>query len=168
MSYPLAVVTGREKALAAAEEAARLYRSLAAARPVQYVPLLIMSLTRQAILLAGLGHPGDALAAVTGAAGLYQAAVPAGQLAYSGAQALLVQGRVLCDLSRQGEAARPLARGWQLAASGDYQDLLGFARPAVQTAYQASPADFISTWRAETGTGPPDWLTRHDGGASGT
>jgi hypothetical protein len=39
-------------------------------RPVHYVLLLFMSLTRQAILSAGLGRPGDAPAAVTGAAGL--------------------------------------------------------------------------------------------------
>lgn len=159
VSYPLAVVTGREEALAAAAEAAQLYRGLAAASPAKYVPLLIMSLTRQAILLAGLDRPGDALAAVTDAADLYRAATPGDQLPYSGAHALLLQGRVLCDLSRPHEAARPLARGWQLAESRDYQDLLDFARRALQIAYQAYPADFTSTWHAETGTAPPDWLT---------
>lgn len=141
----------------------RLYRGLAAARPAQHARMLALSLTRQAILLAGLDRPVDALAAATDAAGLYQAAVLADRYPYSAAQALLVEGRVLCDLSRQREAARPLARGWQLAASRDYQDLLGFARPALETACQADPAGFAGTWHAETGTGPPDWLTRPDG-----
>lgn len=167
VSYPLAAVAGHEKALAAAEEAVRLYRGLAAARSARYAPLLALSLTRQAILLATLGRPGDALDAATGAAGLYQAAVPAGQYPYSGVQTLLVEGRVLCDLSRQREAARPLAQGWQQAATRDYQDLLGYARPALETAYQADPAGFARTWHAETGTEPPDWLTRPDG-APGT
>jgi hypothetical protein len=167
VSYPLAAADGHEKALAAAEEAVRLHRGLATARPARYAPLLAQSLTRQAILLARLGRPGDALAAAASAAGLYQAAVPAGRYPYSAAQALLAEGRVLCDLSRQREAARPLARGWQQAASRDYQDLLGYARPALRTAYQADPAGFARTWHAENGTGPPDWLTRPDG-APGT
>ncbi|MGH3204442.1 MAG: hypothetical protein ACRDP5_20670 [Streptosporangiaceae bacterium] len=162
MSYLLAAVAGLQEALAAAEEAVRLYRGLAAARPAQYAPLLALSLTRQAILLATLGRPGDALAAAGEAGGLFQAAVPTDRYAYSGAQALLVEGQILCDLSRPYEAARPLARGWQLAASRDYQDLLGYARPALQAAYQASPASLTSTWHAETGTGPPHWLTRPD------
>jgi hypothetical protein len=62
VSYPLAAVAGHEKALAAAEESVRLYRGLAADRPARYAPLLALSLTRQAILLARLGRPGDALA----------------------------------------------------------------------------------------------------------
>jgi hypothetical protein len=163
VSYPLAAVAGHQEALAAAQEAVRLYRGLAAARPAQYAPVLAQSLTRQAILLARLDRPGDALAAATDAAGLYQAAVPADRYPYSGAQALFVEGRVLCDLSRQREAARPLARGWQLAASRDYQDLLGYARPALETAYEADPAGFAGAWHAETGTEAPDWLTRPDG-----
>jgi hypothetical protein len=167
VSYPLGAIAGHEKALAAAEEAVRLYRGLAASRPVQYTPPLAQPLTRQAILLATLGRPGEALAAATGAAGLYQAAVPAARYPYSAAQALLAEGRVLCDLSRPREAARPLARGWQQAASRDYQDLLGYARPGLQTAYQADPAGVAGTWHAETGTEPPDWLTRPDG-ATGT
>jgi hypothetical protein len=167
VSYLLTAVAGRQEALAAAEEAVRLYRGLAAARPAQYAPPLALSLNKQAILLARLGRPGDALAAATDAAGLYQAAVPADRYPYSSAEALLIEGRALCDLSRQREAARPLARGWQLAASRDYQDLLGYARPALETAYQADPAGFAGTWHAETGTEAPDWLARHDG-APGT
>jgi len=46
--------------------------------------------------------------------------------------------------------------------SWDYQDLLGYARPALETACQADPAGFTSTWHAETGTEPPDWLPRPD------
>jgi len=162
-SYLLGAVAGREEALAAAEEAVRLSRGLAAARPAQHAPLLAMSLTKQAILLAGMSRLDDALAAATDAAGVFQTAVPADQYQYSAAQAQLVQGRVLCDLSRPGEAARPLARGWQLAASRDYQDLLSFARPALKTAYEADPDGFAGTWHAETGTETPDWLTRPGG-----
>jgi hypothetical protein len=78
-----------------------------------------------------------------------------------------VEGQILCDPPRQREAARPLARGWQLAASRDYQDLLGYIRPALETAYQADPAGFAGTSHAETGTEAPDWLT-HPDGAPGT
>jgi hypothetical protein len=66
----------------------------------------------------------------------------------------------------RGEAARPLTRGWQLAASRDYQDLLGFARPALTIAYEADPAGFAGIWHAETGTDAPDWLTRPGGSAT--
>ena len=163
VSHLLVGVAGYQAALAPAEEAVRLYRGLAATRPAQYAPLLAMSLIQQAIVLAGLDRPGDALAAVTDAAGLYQAVVPADRYPYSAAQALLVEGRVLCDLSRPREAARPLARGWQLAASRNYQDLLRRARPALETAYEADPAGLAGTWHAETGTQAPGWLTRPDG-----
>lgn len=163
VSFALAAIAGRDETLAAVEESVRLSRGLAAARPAQHAPLLAMSLTRQAILLAGMSRLDDALAAATDAVGVFQTAVPADRYPHGGTQALLMQGRVLCDLSRPGEAARPLARGWQLAASRDYQDLLSFARPALKTAYEADPAGFAGTWHAETGTDAPDWLTRPGG-----
>jgi hypothetical protein len=72
----------------------------------------------------------------------------------------------LCDQSRHREAAHLLIRGWQLAASRDHRDLLAYARPALKTAYHADPDAFTSTWRAETGSEPPDWLTRPNSGTS--
>jgi hypothetical protein len=32
-------------------------------------------------------------------------------------------------------------------------------RAVLETAYRADPARFLGTWRAETGAGPPRWLT---------
>jgi len=165
VSFALAAVAGRDETLAAVEESVRLSRGLAAARPAQHAPLLAMALARQAILLAGMSRLDDALAAATDAVGVFQTAVPADRYPHSGAEALLMQGRVLCDLSRPGEAAGPLARGWQQAASRGYQDLLGWARPALTIAYEAGPAAFAGIWHAETGTDAPDWLTRPGGAA---
>lgn len=62
VSHPLAVAADDQVALAAADEAVRLYRGLAADRPARYAPHLALSLTRQAILLARLDRPDDALA----------------------------------------------------------------------------------------------------------
>jgi tetratricopeptide (TPR) repeat protein len=164
LSYPLAAATRREEALTAAEEAVQMYRGLATTDPARYLPHLAASLNREAILLIWLDRPGAALDAATEAADIYQNAIPASQHDYSAAQALLIQGRLLCDQSRRREAAHLLAPGWQLAASRDHRDLLAYARPALKTAYHADPDGFISTWRAETGSEPPDWLTRPDSG----
>ena len=48
----------REEALKAAEEAADLYRALAAARPEAFTPDLAMSLNNLATMLSELGRPG--------------------------------------------------------------------------------------------------------------
>ena len=53
----------REDALAAAQEAASLYRALAAARPDAFTPNLAMSLNNLAVMQSGLGRREDALAA---------------------------------------------------------------------------------------------------------
>ena len=53
----------REEALAAAEEAVRLYRTLAQARPDAFMPDLAMSLNNLANMLSDLGRPEEALAA---------------------------------------------------------------------------------------------------------
>jgi tetratricopeptide (TPR) repeat protein len=60
----LADLGRREDALAASQEAARVYRELAEARPDAFRPDLATSLHNLAVLLAGLGRREDALAAI--------------------------------------------------------------------------------------------------------
>ena len=60
----------REEALAAAEEAADLYRALAAARPEAFTPYLATSLNTLANRLSELGRREEALAAAQEAAAL--------------------------------------------------------------------------------------------------
>ena len=59
----LSALGRREEALAAAEEAVRLYRTLAQARPDAFMPDLAMSLNNLANMLSDLGRPEEALAA---------------------------------------------------------------------------------------------------------
>jgi tetratricopeptide (TPR) repeat protein len=60
----------REDALAAIEEAAQVYRELAAARPDAFRPDLASSLNNLSVRLADLGRREDALAAIEEAAGI--------------------------------------------------------------------------------------------------
>ena len=62
----------REDALAAIQEAAGVYRELAAARPDAFRPGLAMSLTNLAVRLGDLGRREDALAAIGEAVGIYR------------------------------------------------------------------------------------------------
>ena len=62
----------REEALAAAQEAADLYRGLAAERPDAFTPDLAMSLNNLANWLSELGRREEALAAAQEAADLYR------------------------------------------------------------------------------------------------
>ena len=73
----LAGLGRREDALAAGEEAAGIYRELAAARPEAFRPDLAMSLSNLASRLAGVGRREDALAAGEEAAGIYRELVAA-------------------------------------------------------------------------------------------
>ena len=72
LSIRLGELGRREDALAAIEEAAGLYRELAAARPDAFGPDLAMSLNNLSVRLAGLGRREDALAAIEEATGLYR------------------------------------------------------------------------------------------------
>ena len=72
LSVRLADLGRREDALAAIQEAAGIYRELAAARPDAFRPDLAMSLTNLSIRLGDLGRREDALAAIQEAAGIYR------------------------------------------------------------------------------------------------
>ena len=68
----LSALGRREEALAAAQEAAELYRRLAAQQPDAFLPGLAMSLTNLGITLSALGRREEALAATQEAAELYR------------------------------------------------------------------------------------------------
>jgi tetratricopeptide (TPR) repeat protein len=72
LSNRLADLGRREEALAAIEEAADIYRELAAARPDAFRPDLASSLTNLANRLAGLGRREEALAAIEEAVTAYR------------------------------------------------------------------------------------------------
>jgi tetratricopeptide (TPR) repeat protein len=133
-----------------------------------YIPDLAASVTRQAVLLAWLGRPGDALTAAGEASDMYQNALPWDKLPYHAARALIVQGQLLCELSRRREAAQPFARGWRLAGSRNHQDLLQLAEPALKAVYRADPPGFTRAWRAELGSEPLPWLSNDNGAIGGT
>ncbi len=106
----------------------------------------------------GLGS--QALAAAGEAATICQDQLPHDDLPPCAAQVLLLEGKLLAGQARYRQAARPLAAGWQMAASQHRQDLLSSAAPALKAAYHADQTAFLSAWRAETGHDPPDWLTQ--------
>jgi hypothetical protein len=144
-----------EKAVAVA---VRLYRNLVPAAPGEYLPELADALTRQAEWLAEMSQDSAALAPASEAADICQDELPRDELPACAARALLLTGRLLAGQARYREAARPLARGWQLAAGQGRQDLLASAVPAVRAAYRADDAALAAAWRTETGGEPPDWL----------
>jgi len=156
----LGVTGSLAEAIAAVGVAARLYRNLAAAAPAKYLPVLAGSLTRQAVWLCEINLTSQALEAAAEAATICQDQLPRDQLPSCTAEVLLLEGRLLVTEGRQQQALRPLAMGWQLAASQERQDLLATATAAVKAAYNADRAAFRDMWRAETGGEPPDWLTR--------
>jgi hypothetical protein len=146
-------------ALAAMTVAVRLYRNLAAAEPAKYLPVLARSLTRQAGWLAEIDLPGDALAAVHEATDIFQDKLPGRQVPPGAARAMLLEGELLCRQARYREAARPLAKGWRLAAGQRLAGARRDATPAIRAAYRADPEHFAAVWQAETGAEPPDWLS---------
>ena len=72
LAFGLADLGRPEDALAAIQEAAGIYRELAAARPGTFRPDLANSLNTLSLRLADLGRPEDALAAIQEAAGIYR------------------------------------------------------------------------------------------------
>ncbi len=155
----LAADDRQAEALAAMQVAVRLYRNLASADPARYLPLLAECLTCEAGWLAEIDLSGEALAAVHEATGICQDKLPWQQLPSCAAQAMLLEGELLCGQARYREAARPLAQGWRMAADRHLEDLLRDATPAIRSAYRADPDHFAAVWHAETGAEPPDWLT---------
>jgi tetratricopeptide (TPR) repeat protein len=155
----LLAAEGRQaEALAAMQVAARLYRNLASAEPATYLPALAECLTCEAGWLAEIDLPGEALAAVHEATGICQDKLPWQQVPSCAARAMLLEGELLCGQGRCREAARPLAKGWHLAAGQDLEDELREAAPVIKAAYHADPVHFSAVWQAETGAEPPGWL----------
>ncbi len=157
-AWLLAAGDRRAEAIAAVTVAVRLYTNLTASEPRKYLPVLAESLTRQAQWLSEMDLGGQALAAASEAAAICQDRLAREELPRCTAQALLLQGRLLAGQARYREAVRPLARGWQIAAGQQRQDLLTSAARALKAAYAADQAGFAAAWRAETGGEPPDWL----------
>ncbi len=96
----------REEALAAAQEATRLYRTLAEARPDAFRPDLARPLNNLANTLRNLGRPEEALAAAQEAAEHYRALAEARADAFRPdlARSLNNLGTMLSDLGRHEEA----------------------------------------------------------------
>ena len=72
LAFSLAELGRREEALAAIQEAADIYRELAAARPDAFRPDLAMSLSNLAFSLADQGRQVEALAAIQEAVRTYR------------------------------------------------------------------------------------------------
>lgn len=147
------------EALAAMGVAVRLYRNLAITDPGTYLPILASCLTTAADWLSETGHGREALEAANEAVSIYLDRLPADDLPPRAARALLSEGRLLCGQARYREAAKPLAKGWHLAASHHQHDLLRLTVPALKAAYRADQAGFLIAWRAKTGDELPNWLT---------
>jgi tetratricopeptide (TPR) repeat protein len=151
----LQTVTGNpEQAVATAAEAVRGYRDLAAARPGQFLPLLAKTLTAQATALSWAGRYDDALASAREAERIYDDTSAWRQRPDDAAAAWLCEGVILARLSRHRDAARSLARAWQIPGQCHLPqpDWLKQAMAALHEAYQDQ---FTSAWRSETGTDPP-------------
>jgi len=155
----LAADDRQAEALAAMQVAVRLYRNLAAAEPEKYLPVLAGCLTREAGWLAEIDLEGEALAAVHEATHICQDKLPWQRIPPCAAQAMLLEGGLLCGQDRYREAARLLAQGWRMAAGQGLDEARRDATPAMRAAYRADPDYFSAVWQAETGIEPPDWLT---------
>jgi tetratricopeptide (TPR) repeat protein len=119
----------REDALAAAEDAVRLYRALAAARPDAFTADLAMSLNNLANVLSELGRREDALAAAEDAVRLRRALAAARPDAFTADLAMSLNNlaAMLSDLGRREDALaaaedavrlrRALAAAWPDAFS---------------------------------------------------
>jgi tetratricopeptide (TPR) repeat protein len=150
----------RAEAIAAAATAAGMLRRLAAADQGRYLPALAETLTAAAGWLAEAGRDGEALGAADEATGIYWQRLPQAELPPDAARAALLAGRLLGEQGRRPEAARMLARGWDLAARQDHHAELRAAAPALRSAYDADPDGLAAAWRAETGAEPPGWPGR--------
>ena len=104
LSNRLADLGRREDALTASEEAVETYRSLAAARPDAFTPVLAMSLNNLSADLGDLGRREDALAASEEAVETYRALAAARPAAF--AEPLATSLWVLAN--RLDELERPI------------------------------------------------------------
>jgi tetratricopeptide (TPR) repeat protein len=137
---PIADLGRREEALAAVEEAAGLYRALAAARPGVFRPYLANALNTLSNRLSALGRHEDALAAVEEAVKLYHALAAARPDAFRPdlAGTLNNLSNRLSDLGRRDEALMAIEE-----AAGLYRALAA-ARPDAFRAELASALNNLS------------------------
>lgn len=147
------------EAIDAIQTSIRLYRNVATSEPDENLPVVAQCLTCMAEWLAEIDNEAEALAAVQEATSIYWCQPPTAELPAQAARAALLEGRLLCQRARYDEAAVALARGWNLATRLEERRALAEAAPALRTTYRARLADFASTWREETGSEVPEWLT---------
>ena len=148
------VTENLEEAVATAAEAVGAYRDLAAARPGQFLTLLAKALTDQATALSWAGRYDDALASAREAERIYDDRSAWRQRPDDAAAAWLCEALILARLSRHRDAARSLARAWQLPGQCD-RPPPDFLKQAMTTLHRAYQDQFTSAWRDETGTDPP-------------
>jgi tetratricopeptide (TPR) repeat protein len=108
----------REEALAQAEEAVRLYRQLAQARPDAFLPYLAGSLNNLATMLSDLGRREEALAQAEEAVRLYRQLAQARPDAFLAglARSLAVHGKCLTALERHAGAIHATTEAIRLLA----------------------------------------------------
>jgi tetratricopeptide (TPR) repeat protein len=156
----LAAADRQAEALAAIETAVQLYRNLAITDSGNYLPVLAEALTCKAGWLADIDKDSEAMTTAHEAVDIYWHRLPWPEIPPDAGRAALLEGQLLCRQARYHEAAKQLARGWQVATSHQQIDALSSAMPALKATYHADADDFTTVWRAETGAAPPDWL-RH-------
>jgi len=102
------------------EEAAGIYRQLAAARPDAFLPNLATSLNNQSIHLASLGRREEGRAAIEEAAGIYRQLAAARPDAFlpNLATSLRNLADVLETLGRDSEAVKARTEADAIRASG--------------------------------------------------
>jgi tetratricopeptide (TPR) repeat protein len=137
----------REAALAAAREAADLYRALAAQRPDAFRPDLAMSLNNLATMLSELGEREAALAAAREAADLYRALAAQRPDAFRPDLAMSLDN-LATMLSELGEREAALAAAREAA---DLYRELAAQRPDAFRPYLAGSLDNLATMLSELG-----------------
>lgn len=165
LCYPLRAAGRHDEALAAAAEAVQIRRALATAHPRKYRYELACTLGTEAEMLAGTGQLAVALTRTSEAAHICQDRPARRHDTAHAAEVLFLHGQLLCQAGRYREAVRPLAQAWHLAAEHQHDK---FDKQVLQTAYRADPAGFLSTWRTETGSPPPDPVIQDDNGSPGS
>jgi tetratricopeptide (TPR) repeat protein len=144
---PIADLGRREEALAAVEEAAGLYRALAAARPGVFRPYLANALNTLSNRLSDLGRRDEALMAIEEAAGLYRALAAARPDAFRAelASALNNLSKRLSALGRREEALAAVEEAVEIRRA------LAAARPDAFRPDLANALNKLSIWLSDLG-----------------
>ena len=137
----------REEALAAGEEAVRLYRDLAGANPAAFLPDLAMSVYNVALYLANAGRREEALAAGEEAVRLYRDLAGADPAAFLPDLAMSVDN-LAARLAEAGRREEALAAGEEAVRL--YRDLAG-ADPAAFLPDLARSVNNLALRLAEAG-----------------